>query len=77
MRIDCKTPFGYFTERRRMCYHYKSVNGGGCDACGFCKLPWVPPITATQQQIDFVQKWSDENPIGMLERILFSTLVRW
>jgi hypothetical protein len=62
MKIDCSQVLNYIKEYNRMCEYYSTYSS--CDNCPLIENPdcyIVPEIT--QESIDIVQKWSDENPL--------------
>ena len=58
-KYDCSKCIDYVHEQRRMCnIEYKK----GCDSCKLDMIVGSCCIPSTQEMIDIVQKWSDENP---------------
>ena len=60
-RVDCSQTMNYVKERDRMCEYYSSRKGcPGCPLYGLGDDELVR--NTTQEYIDILQKWSDENP---------------
>ena len=61
IKYDCTKIFDYRHEVQRFCEAHKNQ---GCDNCllmkdaGYCS---ASIFNITQERIDFIQKWSDEN----------------
>lgn len=60
-RVDCSQTLNYAKEHNRMCEKY-FVCPDACAGCPMAEYNCSEPNDITQEHIDILQKWSDENP---------------
>lgn len=65
-RVDCSKTLNYVKEFTRMCKEYADDSLYCSNSCPLNEMEGCEVIHITQEHINIVQKWSDENPIETL-----------